>query len=307
MRTSNSKMWLALLALGFVWGSSFILMKMALFDTAGEPLFSALDVALGRIAIAGLAMAPLAWKHRTHLTRRNLPWLLLVGGLGNMLPAYFFTTAQTLIPSSVAGMLNALTPMFTLLVGVLLFRSKAQALQVAGIAVGLIGAAVLAFQPGMGEGLGYNALGGAARVLAATACYGVSVNVIRHKLHAMPAAGVAGLALGLMGLPAAAFGLTGDLPAMALAHPDGLRGLLAVVVLAVVGTGMALVAFNRIIQRTNALFASTVTYIIPVFATMWGWLDREPLTHWHLLGGVVVVAGVWLVNRGGREASEKAL
>jgi drug/metabolite transporter (DMT)-like permease len=224
-----------------------------------------------------------------------------------MLPAYFFTTAQTLIPSSVAGMLNALTPMFTLLVGVLLFRSKAQALQVAGIAVGLIGASVLAFQPGMGEGLGQDALGGAARVLAATACYGVSVNVIRHKLHAMPAAGVAGLALGLMGLPAAAFGLTGDLPALVLAHPDGLRGLLAMVVLAVVGTGMALVAFNRIIQRTNALFASTVTYIIPLFATMWGWLDREPLTRWHLLGGVVVVAGVWLVNRGGREASEKAL
>ena len=83
MGTSNSKMWLALLALGFVWGSSFILMKMALFDTAGERLFPALDVALGRIAIAGLAMAPLAWTHRAHLTRENLPWLLVVGGLGN--------------------------------------------------------------------------------------------------------------------------------------------------------------------------------------------------------------------------------
>ena len=115
-------MWLALLALGFVWGSSFILMKMALFDTAGGRLFPALDVALGRIAIAGLAMAPLAWTHRAHLTRQNLPWLLIVGGLGNMLPAYFFTTAQTLIPSSVAGMLNALTPMFTLIVGVMLFE-----------------------------------------------------------------------------------------------------------------------------------------------------------------------------------------
>ena len=144
MGTSNSKMWLALLALGFVWGSSFILMKMALFDTAGERLFPALDVALGRIAIAGLAMAPLAWTHRAHLTRQNLPWLLIVGGLGNMLPAYFFTTAQTLIPSSVAGMLNALTPMFTLMVGVMLFRSRVHALQVAGIAVGLVGAAVLA-------------------------------------------------------------------------------------------------------------------------------------------------------------------
>ena len=177
----------------------------------------------------------------------------------------------------------------------------------AGIAVGLVGAAVLAFQPGMGDALGQEALGGAGRVLAATACYGVSVNVIRHKLHAVPAAGVAALALGLMGLPAAALGLTGDLPTLALTHPDGLRGLWAMVVLAVVGTGLALVAFNRIIQRTNALFASTVTYIIPLFATMWGWLDREPLTLWHLVGGAVVLVGVWLVNRGGRKASEKAL
>ena len=86
---------------------------------------------------------------------------------------------------------------------------------------------------------------------------------------------------------------------------DMLRSM--VVVLAVVGTGLALVAFNRIIQRTNALFASTVTYIIPLFATMWGWLDREPLTLWHLVGGAVVLVGVWLVNRGGRKASEKAL
>ena len=131
--------------------------------------------------------------------------------------------------------------------------------------------------------------------------------MIRHKLHAVPAAGVAALALGMMGLPASALSLTGDLPTLALTHPDGLLGLWAIVVLAVVGTGLALVAFNRIIQRTNALFASTVTYIIPLFATMWGWLDREPLTLWHLVGGSVVLVGVWLVNRGGQKATEKAL
>ena len=74
----------------------------------------------------------------------------------------------------------------------------------------------------------------------------------------------------------------------------------AVVVLAVVGTGIALIAFNRIIQKTDALFASTVTYIIPVFATMWGWLDDEPLTLLHLLGGAIVLVGVWLVGRGGK-------
>ena len=81
-------------------------------------------------------------------------------------------------------------------------------------------------------------------------------------------------------------------------HPDGLRGLAALVVLAVVGTGLALIAFNRIIQLTNALFASTVTYIIPIFATMWGWLDDEPIALVHLAGGVVVLIGVGLVHRG---------
>ena len=79
-----------------------------------------------------------------------------------------------------------------------------------------------------------------------------------------------------------------------------MRGMWAVVVLAVVGTGIALIAFNRIIQKTDALFASTVTYIIPVFATMWGWLDDEPLTLLHLLGGAIVLVGVWLVGRGGK-------
>ena len=89
---------------------------------------------------------------------------------------------------------------------------------------------------------------------------------------------------------------------LAFSHPDGMRGLLSVVVLAVVGTGLALIAFNRIIQRTDALFASTVTYIIPLFATFWGWMDHEPLTLLHLVGGLVVLSGVWLVNRGGKAA-----
>ena len=135
MRTSNAAMGLALLILGFIWGSSFILMKMALFASDGTPLFPALDVAMGRIAIAGLALLPVAVAHRKHLTRATLPWLLLVGGVGNLLPAYFFTTAQTLIPSSVAGMLNALTPMFTFVVGVALFGTRFKRLQVWGLVV----------------------------------------------------------------------------------------------------------------------------------------------------------------------------
>ena len=94
--------------------------------------------------------------------------------------------------------------------------------------------------------------------------------------------------------------LAGPSLGLAFDHPDGMRGLAAVVVLAVVGTGLALVAFNRIIQKTNALFASTVTYIIPLFATMWGWIDEEPLTVLHLLGGMVVLVGVRLVSLGGK-------
>lgn len=300
MRTSNAAMGLALLILGFIWGSSFILMKIALFASDGAPLFPAIDVAMGRIAIAGLALLPVAVAHRKHLTRATLPWLLLVGGVGNLLPAYFFTTAQTLIPSSVAGMLNALTPMFTFVVGVALFGTRIKRLQVWGLVVGLMGAAVLAFQPGMGASLEPGMVWGAGRVVLATACYGLSVNLIRNKLGHVPAAAVAALSLGLMSLPALAVALAGSGLSVAAAHPEGPRGLIAVTVLAVVGTGLALIAFNRIIQKTNALFASTVTYIIPLFATMWGWLDDEPLTVLHLVGGAVVLGGVWLVSRGGK-------
>ena len=300
MRTSNAAMGLALLVLGFIWGSSFILMKIALFASDGTPLFPALDVAMGRIAIAGLALAPIAYRHRHHFSRTTWPWLVMVGGIGNLLPAYLFTTAQTLIPSSVAGMLNALTPMFTFLVGVALFGTRVKGLQVAGLVVGLLGAAVLAFQPGMGAEIDGSMVYGAGRVVLATACYGLSVNVIRNKLGHVPPAAVASLSLGLMSMPALAVALTGQSMDLVGSHPDGLKGLAAMVVLAVVGTGIALIAFNRIIQRTNALFASTVTYIIPVFATMWGWLDNEPLTLLHLVGGVVVLSGVWLVSRGGK-------
>ena len=300
MRTSDAAMWLALLVLGFIWGSSFILMKIALFASDGTPLFPALDVAMGRIALAGLALVPVAIAQRKHLTRDTLPWLMLVGGVGNLLPAYFFTTAQTLIPSSVAGMLNALTPMFTFAVGVALFGTRIKRLQVMGLIVGLIGAAVLAFQPGMGASLEPGMARGAGRIVLATACYGLSVNLIRNKLGHVPPAAVAALSLGLMSLPALAVALNGPGIAVLATHPDGMRGMWAVVMLAVVGTGIAMIAFNRIIQKTDALFASTVTYIIPVFATMWGWLDDEPLTLLHLLGGAIVLVGVWLVGRGGK-------
>ena len=300
MGTSNAAMWLALLILGFIWGSSFILMKLALFDASGAPLFPALDVAMGRIAVAGLALSPLALRHRKHLNRTTLPWLLVVGCVGNLMPAYLFTTAQTLIPSSVAGMLNALTPMFTFLVGVALFGTQIKTLQLVGLVVGLLGACILAFQPGIGSEIEPGMAWGAGRVVSATALYGVSVNTIRNKLSHIPPAAVASLALALAGLPALAVTLTGPGVELASSHPDGMRGLAAVIVLAVVGTGMALVAFNRIIQRTNALFASTVTYIIPIFATMWGWIDDEPLTLLHLVGGMVVLIGVGLVNRGGK-------
>ena len=300
MRTSNAAMGLALLILGFVWGSSFILMKVALFASDGTPLFPALDVAMSRIAIAGLALLPVAAANRKHLTRATLPWLLLVGGVGNLLPAYFFTTAQTLIPSSVAGMLNALTPMFTFVVGVAIFGTRIKRLQVWGLVVGLVGAAVLAFQPGMGASLEPGMVWGAGRVVLATACYGLSVNLIRNKLGHVPAAAVAALSLGLMSLPALAVALAGPGLSVASAHPEGPRGLIAVTVLAVVGTGLALIAFNRIILFFFYFLASTVIYIIPLFATMWGWLDDEPLTVLHLVGGAVVLVGVWLVNRGGK-------
>ena len=288
-----------LLLLGFVWGSSFILMKLGLFARDGSPLFAPVDLATLRILVAGSVLLPVSLKHLRKVTRKDWGPLLVVGSVGSLIPAILFATAQKSIPSALAGMLNALSPLWTLLIAVVIFKVNVARRQVVGLIIGFVGAVVLVASEGLGaEQFSWASTLPAMLLIVATLGYGVSVNTVREKLGGLRSYVISALSLGIVAVPAGIWVVAGsDVPRLVIEHPDGLRGLAAIVALAAVGTAGALVLFNQLIQWTNALVAASVTYIIPVFATLWGVWDGEEIGLGQITAGLIILTGVYVTNR----------
>ena len=289
-----------LLLLAFIWGSSFILMKIALFDGVDQPVYPAMDVAALRMLFAGLALLPVAIAQISKVPKDKFIWILGVGTFGNLLPAYLFTSAQTELASGITGMLNSLTPLFTVIIAVLLFKTAFSLRQLAGLIVGFIGAIILISDGGnllqVFSSESEISIVACGKVALATMFYGCSVNILKNKLVDVNSTTIASIALAMV-MPVAVIALMGsDVIDIFMNHEHGVKGMSAVVVLAVIGTAAALVVFNALIKWTDALTASSVTYVIPVFAAMWGWIDGEELTYMHLIGGVVILLGVALVK-----------
>lgn len=294
--------WILLVVLGGIWGTSFILMKRALFDSAGEPLLPATAVAGLRMALAGTVMAPVAWRMRKEVPRALLGWAALVGIVGSFIPAFLFATAQTDLPSSVAGMLNALSPLFTTLIAVAVFRNPIRQIQIVGLLIGFAGAAWLVSRQGLASG--EVAWGPSLLLVLATFCYGISVNTTREKLQGRNSIAVAAFSLAFVAVPGWIAVVGSGAPGILATHPEGGRALGALLILSLIGTAASLALFNYVIAWTNAVIASSVTYIIPVFAALWGLYDGEPLTWVHAGAGAGILAGVWLVSRGGARNGE---
>lgn len=284
--TTALRSWLLLLLIGFIWGSSFILMKKGLL------LFTPVEVATLRMTLAWMVTMPFLFGHFTEITKREWLVLLSVGLFGNGIPAILFATAQRTMDSAPVGMLNSLVPLITLVLGLLFFNAKTSIRQVMGLLVGLVGALVLI--------LGSNGLDGmrpeALLVVVASACYALNLNVVKRFLPTMPSKIIT----------SAAFLWIGPLCLIYLSFTDflgkvGTDGFVisfsAIAVLSVVGTSLAVLLFNTLIQSGGPLFASMVTYIVPVFALMWGILDGENIQMTQLLGVVVILLGVYLVQR----------
>jgi len=284
--------WVLLAALALIWGSSFILMKRGLFHD-GAPVLSPFQLASARLAIAWLALSPLLFRHWKALLPHWRP-LLGSGVLGNGIPAFLFATAQSRISSSLSGMLNSLTPLFALLIGAAFFGQRVRGVHLAGVLVGLSGAVGLI---AMGSADGLPAWSAYALLpVAATACYGASANIVKHRLYMLPAAATSALALTFVGPLSIVLVLVSGLPATLAAHPHGWSALGHVALLATLSSALALVLWNVLLKRTTALWASSVTYLMPVVAIGWGVLDGERLGTGQLLMILVVLVGVYLVS-----------
>ncbi|MFN8115833.1 MAG: DMT family transporter [Bacteroidia bacterium] len=286
--------WIILIALSLVWGSSFILMKQ------GLKAFSSDEVAGLRITIASAFMLPFLVAHYKLDVKKNLKGLLLMGVFGNLIPAFLFTKAETQISSSLTGMLNALTPMFTIAIGMISFNHKISKNQIIGVLVGLIGAIALVT---MGDGkddqtknVMYSLL-----VAAATLCYAISVNGIKAYLGHVNSLTATVWSFTLIGPVAAIylFGFT-DVVAHATQHPEGMRSLGFVSILAIVGSALSVVVYNTLIKLSGTVFAASCTYLIPIVAIGWGLFDGEIINLAQILAVIVVIAGIWMINSSGK-------
>jgi drug/metabolite transporter (DMT)-like permease len=282
--------WILLIALSLVWGSSFMLMKQ------GLKAFTSSEVAGLRITIASAFMLPFLVKHYKLNVRANLKGLLLMGVFGNLIPAFLFTKAETQISSSLTGMLNALTPMFTIVIGMIAFSQKITRPQIIGVSVGFVGAIALVTlgenNNDQSKNVMYSLL-----VAAATLCYAISVNGIKAYLGNVNSLTATVWSFSIIGPMAAIylFGFT-DVIAHATNNPEGMKALGYISILAIVGSALSVVVFNVLIKMAGSVFAASCTYLIPVVAIAWGLLDDEVVNLFQFLAVILIIAGIWMIN-----------
>lgn len=276
-----------LMVLAFIWGSSFILMKIGLRS------FSPEQAGALRILLASLVLLPISLKQLKNLQRKDMKSLLIAGFIGSFFPAFLFMKAETQIDSSLAGMLNSLTPVFTLLVGLLFHKTVFKWMQIAGLSLGLLGATGLILA---GEGFHLGTVNGYAfYIVLATCFYAISINQIKAKLPHLTGVQVTSLSFLFIGPVALIYLLCTDL-APVLSSPGWPIHLLALATLGMVGTALAMLLMNSLIRHSSAVAAASVTYVIPIFAILWGVLDGEKVTLLHLICMGFILSGVYLIN-----------
>lgn len=272
--------------------------------------FSSEQVAALRIVIAFLFLLPLMLKHYKVNLKKYWFGIIMMGTFGNLIPAFLFTRAETGISSALAGMLNALTPVFAIIVGTLLFKTKTSLNQIIGVVVGF-GGAILLVSFDEGSKSGENNISYALMVAAATLCYAISVNSIKKYLNDLNSITATTWSFTFIGLFTiiAPFLFDLFLPTEKQTNlwpdffyrlqtvPNAWKSLGYVSILAIVGSAISVILFNVLIKKSNAIFASSCTYLIPVVAMMWGVFDDEKIVWPQYLSILVILVGIWLINK----------
>lgn len=291
---NDQKKWLYLIVLSLVWGSSFILIKKSLLG------LSPLQVGALRVVIASLFLVCIGFSRLKKISKSQWKWVTISGLVGTFIPAFFFAFAQTEIDSAVTSILNSTTPLMTLVLGALLFSIGFTRRQLLGVCIGLLGCLWLVWQ---GADLNPNQnYWFTLFVFTATVCYALNVNIIKTRLQDLSPLAIATGAFLTLLLPAfAILVFSGFFSEMDFANETFLSSMGFVALLAVVGTALALLLFNKLIQISTPVFTTSVTYTIPIVALLWGLLDGERFTLGQGAAAGIILAGVVLANRGGKK------
>lgn len=280
--------WMVLLIIGATWGSSYYFMKK------GLEAFSYVQVGAFRIAVTSICFLPFLPRALKRIKPRQWRYLLVVGFCGSGIPALLFPLAQTRLSSSFTGVMSSTTPIFTLAVGAVFFGLQLSRNKVLGVLIGFMGALLLILFSGAGalEGDPLYAL----LICIATTLYAFSSNTVNRFLGDVDTISISTAAFTMLGLPAFGILWFTDFASVVREHPQAMHSMLHILGLAVMGTVLASVFFFQLIKVSGVIFASTISYVIPCFALLLGFLDGEPLIWVHGAGMVLILIGVYLTS-----------
>jgi drug/metabolite transporter (DMT)-like permease len=285
----NNKKWIFLFLLAFIWGSSFILIKKGLVG------FTPLQLGSLRIIITALLLFLVGFKSLKNLPKNKLKWIVISGFLGTFFPAFLFAYAETEIDSAIASILNSIVPINTIVFGFLAFKMHSSKRQVLGVLTGFAGTFLLitngaSINPNQNYWYAF-------LVIIATVMYAFSINIIKRHLQNVSPIAIAVGNFAIIIIPAfIVLIFSGFFTSQVIQGPDFTISLFYIFLLSLFGTAIAKVLFNNLVQISTPIFASSVAYIMPIIAVLWGFLDGESFGFWQGVATVIILLGVYLAN-----------
>jgi len=285
----NLRKWGTLIILSVIWGSSYILIKKGLTGLTPVQLGSL------RVIITTILIAPLGYNKIKHIPKNKMKWVAVSAFVGSFFPAYLFAFAETEISSSVTAVMVSLTPLFTLLISVIIFGEELLKKQVIGVIIGFLGIVVLINNELLSSS--FNLLYVMFIVLAAF-CYAVNANLLKYKLPNIPALGIVFMSFLFMFIPAFIVLFFSEFPFSDFtSDPLILESIVYIVILALFGTAIAKVMYIKLLAISSPVFSVSTTYLMPVVAIFWGLLDGEEFKLTQFIGTSIILIGVYLVTK----------
>ena len=288
--SNNNKKWVYLIILSVIWGSSYILIKKTLIG------LSPLQLGGLRVVFTSLILFIIGYSSLKEIPKDKWKWIFATGYIGSFFPSFFFAFAQTEIDSGVAAILNSLTPLATLIIGVVFYKFIIDSKQIMGVIIGLVGSFFLIYE-GSTINPDQNLLF-VGFIITASICYATSVNMLKVHLQDVSAISIA-LGNFLCILPPAIIILfySGFMSLDIANDKEVQTSLFYIIILSIFGSAFAKILFNKFIQIASPVFASSVTYTLPIVAIMWGFVDGETISPRQFLATAIILVGVFLANK----------
>jgi len=281
--------WGTLIILSIIWGSSYILIKKGLTGLTPIQLGSL------RVIVTTILIAPIGYQKIKKIPKEKLKWVAFSAFVGSFLPAYLFAFAETEISSSVTAVMVSLTPLFTLLISVIIFGEELLRKQVLGVIVGFLGIIVLINNELLESSF---SLLYVMFVIIAAFCYAVNANVLKYKLPNIPALGIVFMSFLFMFIPAFIILFFSDFPFADFAsNPLIIESIIYIIILALFGTAIAKVLYIKLLAISTPVFSVSTTYLMPIIAIFWGLLDGESFQPIQFIGTLIILMGVYLVTK----------